>query len=266
MRVTTVRARTAGVGALLMCSVLGVLTTAPARAAEAGCAATWVIAHRGVLTGGTTENTLRAMEQAALRGAEVEIDLRTTADGRVVVMHDKSLVRTTNGRGLVADLSAAYIRSVRADDGQRVLFARAALTFIRDHPGTEVVLDLKALTTQSNRALAGLVAELGVADQVSAISFRDGLIAGFRAANPGVGTYKILPDLPDPESAATYGGVHVPGALVTDEWVASMRDVGVPFNLRVTDDPALWALAVRVGADWVMTDDVDGWHAWCANA
>lgn len=267
MGVSAVRMRTNGVRAALVGSLAGVMATLPAsaQAAEATCATTPVVAHRGVLVDGTTENTLRAVQQATARGAEVEIDLRTTADGRVVVMHDRSLVRTTNGRGQVAARTARYVRGLRTDDGQRVLFARGALAFVRDHPDTDVVLDLKALTTASNQALARMVAEFGIADQVAAISFHDELVAGFRAANPGVPTYKIVSDLPAPESAAPHGGVHVPGELVTEEWAASMRDAGVPFNLRVTDDPALWALAVRVGADWVMTDDVPGYQAWCAN-
>ena len=42
-----------------------------------------------------------------------------------------------------------------------------------------------------------------------------------------------------------------------------MAQAGVPFNLRVTEDPTAWELALRTGSSWIMTDDVDAWRAYC---
>lgn len=255
-------------GALLVAAVSGALLVGPgasgsAAAGEPGCETMPYVAHRGVTTGGVTENTLGAMRQAAGLGAGSEIDLRTTADGKIVLMHDARLARTTNGVGLVAQTTSRRLRGLRTDDGQRIPYLKGALAFVRDEPRTSVVLDLKVISAEGQRRIADLVAEFGIADRVSAISFKDDLIAGFRAANPGLPTFRIFEALPSPAYAATFGGVNVWADKVSDEWVAEMAAEGVPFNLRVTEDVTAWDLAVRAGSSWVMTDDVSAWRAYC---
>lgn len=64
------------------------------------------------------ENSLAAIRSAIAMGAEiVEIDVRRTKDGRFVIMHDKTLDRTTTGRGRVADHTLAELRELRLRDG-----------------------------------------------------------------------------------------------------------------------------------------------------
>jgi glycerophosphoryl diester phosphodiesterase len=77
-----------------------------------------VIAHRGDHTA-APENTLAAFENAIRSGADyVEIDLRTTRDSQLVIMHDVSLNRMTEGRGLVSNLTLAELRQLRVQDKQ----------------------------------------------------------------------------------------------------------------------------------------------------
>ncbi len=69
-----------------------------------------IIAHRGG-TGYAPENTLAAYLSAVEHGADVcEMDVRATADQRLVVMHDEAVDRTTNGSGRVADLTLAEVK------------------------------------------------------------------------------------------------------------------------------------------------------------
>src|SRR5699024_10230730 len=78
-----------------------------------------VIAHRGDHENGVPENTVAAYKQAIQHGADyVEVDLRTTRDGRFIIMHDQSVDRMTNGKGKVEDLSYAYIRSLKIQGTQ----------------------------------------------------------------------------------------------------------------------------------------------------
>jgi len=68
----------------------------------AGPRGTWVMAHRGG-RGLRPENTLAAFEHAAALGVDVlEMDVRATADGEIVVIHDATVERTTGGQGAVA--------------------------------------------------------------------------------------------------------------------------------------------------------------------
>lgn len=76
----------------------------------------WLSAHRGGVTL-APENTLAAYQHAFAYGMDfVEVDVRETADGVFVAMHDKTVDRTTNGTGLVSSLSWAEIQSLNAAD------------------------------------------------------------------------------------------------------------------------------------------------------
>jgi glycerophosphoryl diester phosphodiesterase len=73
-----------------------------------------VVAHRG-LSGSCPENTLPAFAAAVALGAdEIEFDLWASRDGELVVCHDPDVDRTSNGHGLIRDLSWAEIRVLDA--------------------------------------------------------------------------------------------------------------------------------------------------------
>lgn len=73
-----------------------------------------VIAHRGDKAF-APENTLAALKQAADKGADaIEFDVKLTADGQVIVLHDQTVDRTTNGSGSVARLPLAALRDLDA--------------------------------------------------------------------------------------------------------------------------------------------------------
>ncbi|TDX00129.1 glycerophosphodiester phosphodiesterase family protein [Dinghuibacter silviterrae] len=75
-----------------------------------------VACHRGDHTH-APENTLAAFTNAIADGADfIEIDLRTTVDSQLVIMHDASLNRMTNGKGLVKDLPFDTIRALQVTD------------------------------------------------------------------------------------------------------------------------------------------------------
>lgn len=79
--------------------------------------AAFACAHRG-LSAEHPENTLAAFQAAAGVGfPAIELDLRLTADGEVVVLHDAGLERTTNGSGRVADMRYDDVRRHATQDG-----------------------------------------------------------------------------------------------------------------------------------------------------
>src|SRR5579872_891338 len=88
-----------------------------------------VISHRGEHLN-HTENTLPAFESAADLGADYfELDVRTTKDGKIVLMHDSTVDRTTNGKGAVADLTFDEIRGLEVKGGGKVPTFDEALAF-----------------------------------------------------------------------------------------------------------------------------------------
>jgi glycerophosphoryl diester phosphodiesterase len=96
-----------------------------------------VISHRGEHLR-HVENTLSAFQAAIDAGADYfECDVRTTSDGRFVLMHDASVDRTTNGKGQVSALSFAEIRALDAG-GNRVPTFEEALGLANGRIGVYV--------------------------------------------------------------------------------------------------------------------------------
>ena len=79
-----------------------------------------IIAHRGGPTD-APENTLAAFQNAITLGVDwLEFDVQMTKDGSLVVIHDETVDRTTNGAGAVRDLTLKEIRSLDAGQGQKI--------------------------------------------------------------------------------------------------------------------------------------------------
>ena len=96
-----------------------------------------VISHRGEHLH-HVENTLNAFKAAIDAGADYfECDVRTTSDGRFVLMHDSTVDRTTNGHGRVAAMTFDQIRELDAG-GNRVPAFEEALATAKGHIGVYV--------------------------------------------------------------------------------------------------------------------------------
>jgi len=82
-------------------------------------------AHRGAM-GYAPENTLAAFEKAIEQGAyRVEFDIRRTRDGHLVVIHDATVDRTTDGSGLVAAMNLKEVQQLSSGGEQIPTFAQA---------------------------------------------------------------------------------------------------------------------------------------------
>ncbi|HEV7126511.1 MAG TPA: glycerophosphodiester phosphodiesterase family protein [Ktedonobacterales bacterium] len=127
--------------------------TDQARAGNAFGARPLVFAHRGARAY-APENTLLAFQLAFDLGADaIECDVRRTADGALVIIHDGTLNRTTNGRGVVASQTLADLRALNAGLGQSIptLDETLALCAAR---GRQVNLEVKAETLRAALATA----------------------------------------------------------------------------------------------------------------
>ncbi|MCR4260886.1 MAG: glycerophosphodiester phosphodiesterase [Candidatus Colwellbacteria bacterium] len=88
------------------------------------------IAHRGA-SGHKPENTLSAFSKALEMGVDViELDVRVCGTGELVVMHDATLERTTNGKGIVADTTLEELKKLDAGDGEQVPTLEEAIDLI----------------------------------------------------------------------------------------------------------------------------------------
>jgi glycerophosphoryl diester phosphodiesterase len=101
------------------------------------------IGHRGA-AGHAPENTLAAIRKGIDLGVDlVEIDVRHTADGVLVALHDETLNRTTNGKGRVDRLSLSAVKMFNAGDGEHIPTVGEVLEVARGRVG--LMLELKVI-------------------------------------------------------------------------------------------------------------------------
>jgi len=100
-----------------------------------------ICAHRGA-SYYEPENTLRAFKRALEMGADrIEVDVRLTADGHIIALHDETVDRTTNGSGYARDLTLKEIRRLDAGKGERIPTLREIIDLVRDR--ADLLIDVK---------------------------------------------------------------------------------------------------------------------------
>jgi glycerophosphoryl diester phosphodiesterase len=159
-----------------------------------------VIAHRGG-RGLWPENTLFAFERAdALDVDMLEMDVRRTRDGELVVLHDPRVDRTTNGSGKVADLSLAELQALdagyrwSADGGESFPYRGQGIripTFnevLARFPERPKVVEIKVPDVGLEEQLCALLDEHEQRERVLVGSFYERSLKRFREVCPGVAT------------------------------------------------------------------------------
>lgn len=126
------------------------------------------MAHRGFsLTG--LENTMTAFAAAVDLGmTHVETDVHATRDGVVVAFHDSELDRVSDGRGAIADMAWADLRSIRVGGAEVV---PTLMELLSSWPDLRVNIDVKDWPAVT--PLADVLAGSGVLDRVCVASFDD---------------------------------------------------------------------------------------------
>jgi glycerophosphoryl diester phosphodiesterase len=159
-----------------------------------------VIAHRGG-RGLGPEGTLSLFRQAVGLGADVlELDVRQSADGTLVVLHDERVDRTTEGSGRAGDLTLAQLKALDAgydwsdDGGQTHPFRGQGYAIptieevFRAFPEQRFVVELKEDEEGAAQALGAVLRDSGMAQRVMVASLHGSALDAFRAACPEVAT------------------------------------------------------------------------------
>lgn len=215
-----------------------------------------VIAHRGD-SAARPENTLGAFASALEAGADiVELDVQLTRDREVVVLHDPTVDRTTNGQGAVAELTLQELRALSAGypavfgasfSGERVPTLAEALHFLRGR--ARVVIEIKPEAGGGpieDGVEARTLAEVhraGVAREVALVSFDNTILQRCRTLDPRVARghlfYRVSPAELLAAAAAVEADIVLPEkGLLTPELRAQLRDAGLHVATWLVDDPA----------------------------
>ena len=159
-----------------------------------------VMAHQGG-NGLWPDNTFYAFERAVALGVDVlEMDVHSTADGVLVVIHDSTVERTTDGSGAVHDFTLAELKALDAgyrwtpDGGQAYPYRGQGITvpaleelFIA-FPEMAMNIEIKQAEPSIAADLCRLIREYDMSDQVLVSSFHEEATRAFRGACPEVAT------------------------------------------------------------------------------
>jgi len=180
------------------------------------------IAHRGGIVPGYPENTLVAFRQAIELGAQaIEVDLRGTNDGAIVIMHDETVDRTTNGSGKVIDLTLAELRKLDAGHGESIPTYEEVLQLVAG-TGVTLLLDIKQSPVLDKRQVVRLTEDHNIVLNVivGARNLEDLRI--FKALNPNLRTLGFVQGVEDIEPFIQEG---VDIIRLWPEWIYDNHDL-----------------------------------------
>ena len=233
------------------------------------------MAHRGFSLDGL-ENSMAAFRAAVDLGfRHLETDVHTTADGVLVLFHDKTLDRVTDGRGRIADLPAATVARARIGGTEPIpLFEELIAAF----PDVRLNIDVK--DWNSVDTLASAIERYGLHDRVLVASFSDRRRRAVlkQLSRPAAGSAGIVsnavfvllgPVLPTPlmslVARRALRGVHalqVPvryGAVtvVTPGFIRRAHRHGLQVHVWTVNEPAEMHRLLDLGVDGIVTDRAD---------
>lgn len=238
-------------------------------------------AHRGG-GGEAPENTFAAFEKAIESGVDVlEIDVRTTADEKLVVFHDGSLERTTNGSGPVSEKNLDQLKKLDAgyaytpDGGQTFPFRGKAVEIptlrevFRRYPEKLINLEVKNGQASVAKSLCGMISEFGRKDRVIVASTGGTFLAAFRNECDGVATsasfgeslwFLFLCKIGLSENfSADMQALQIPERLfgfdmINPEFIAAAKERNLKIHIWTANKKSDIKRLLDAGVDGVMTD------------
>ncbi len=235
-----------------------------------------VISHRGEHLQ-HPENTLPAFRAAIEAGADfIEVDVRSTVDGRLVLMHDGSVDRCTNGHGEVGKMTFEEIRKLDAGAksgpefaGTQVPTFQEALALAKGKIG--VYIDSKSISAQD---LVSTVRKFGMGEHV-VVYGSVGLHRDVRKLDPRI---RVMPEAGNTDLVKRLIEELSPPIIsfdardFRDDVISVVKAAGLDVyvdRLGPADNPQSWEDAVRRGATGIQTDHPaelvqflrsNGWH------
>ncbi len=240
------------------------------------------LAHRGA-SSLAPENTIEAFRLAVEAGAGgLELDVHLTRDGHVVVLHDATVDRTTDGEGPVSEMTIDELCGFDAGynfslDGElarpyrgRGVRVPTLEEVLREFPGVAVNIDIKAGRPGIEGAVFGVLREADALGRVLVVSTPHATVKRFRKVSGGhvstgaskweIGVFYLLSRLRlDRLVRPAYDALQVPLrhrgiTLVTSRFIRAAHDRGVRVDVWTINQANEMRRLLDLGADVIMTD------------
>ena len=260
---------------------------APSKPYYDGVTGTLLIAHQGG-DGVWPGDTMFAFEKAVEIGADVlEMDAHITKDSRIVLMHDEKVDRTTDGTGLIEDMTLDELKQLDAayywsnDGGQTYPHRGQGIQvptldeLFQKFPHMRYVIEIKLTTNPIDKPLCELIRKYNMQDKVVIASFHDDAMAMFRNTCPEVATSASRGEV---TKFVLFGKIFLSGFVVphyqsiqppydpkesynipimTRRFIREAHAKNIRVEPWTVNDPDLMKQYIEWGVDGIMTDRPD---------
>jgi len=231
------------------------------------------------------ENTLLAFHNAAALGVDVlELDVHLTADDNLVVIHDDTVDRTTNGSGKVREMTVAELKKLDAgynftpDDGATYPYRGQGVSIptldevLNTFPTYRVNIEIKDDDLRASERLSEIISEHNAEERVIVASFHKEPLAHFRKLQPQVATSASTDEIRNFYilSLLHLGRFHRPHAdayqvpvskgsarFDTPRFIESAHKMNQQVHFWTINDTAEMRRLLALGADGIITDRPD---------
>jgi glycerophosphoryl diester phosphodiesterase len=243
-----------------------------------------LFAHRGA-SGETPENTLVAFQRAVELGMTyAELDVHASRDGVVVVCHDATLERTTNGHGHIREFSLTELQRLDAgyhfstDGGETFPFRGAEVKIpalvevLENFPTLHLTIEIKQIDPPIEKLVVSAVRSCGREEQVILASEHDVVLARVRALAPEIATsssYGEVLEFIQRVEANRLSAYRPPGQalqippefqgtqLVTAQTVVAAHALNCEMHVWTIDDHDEMERLLDLGVDGIMSNFPD---------
>jgi len=232
-----------------------------------------VIGHRGA-AGIAPENTLKSFSTALDHGCcAIELDVYTShyLDGspELLVIHDKTLNRTTNGSGFVGEFDVEYLRSLNAGEGERIPLLAEVVSLLHDHAsqtGTTPALNVELKGPNTAAPLASSMKLPDMSKMLASLpllvsSFDHHEVLKFRELQPtceiALLYRRYRDDWAKAARAAKASAINIDRKIATQERVGAIRDAGYAVFVYTVNTVAEAEKLKAMGVSGVFSDRPD---------
>ncbi|NLW00501.1 MAG: glycerophosphodiester phosphodiesterase [Clostridiales bacterium] len=225
-----------------------------------------IIAHRGAM-GNAPENTAASFKKAIDEKADgIELDVHMTKDGHLVVIHDETIDRTSNGKGLVRDMTLEELRKFDYGSffdasyaGERILTLEEALEIIKECGLINIEIKNGPIFYEGiEEKVLRVIREFGIASRVIISSFNHYTIHKISKLSPEIrcgilymeGLFKPW------EYARAVGAqaLHPYYLSITPDEIRRCQEHGMTVNVFGANDDFFVNGLIRAGVDGIITD------------
>jgi glycerophosphoryl diester phosphodiesterase len=215
-----------------------------------------IIGHRGSIVQGP-ENTLSSFKKAIESGIDmIELDVRLSKDDHLVIMHDESVYRTTNGKGFIGSLTLKQIKKLRINKTEKVPTLQEAVNLIKG----KCMINIHVKEYKAADKILELIDRNKIHDDVLVSSFSERTIKHIKSKNPEIKTGYLFrrPILLYIALAKRTGAdaLHPHHKLVTRRFVKKAHDNGLEINVWPIKNKETASKLKRFGVDGLIINSL----------